>query len=54
MYDYQWLVDLMTEFGQSYPEYFDATLGADLRTVALLFWVLVLYAVTHPEKGRNL
>ena len=49
MYDYQWLTDLMTTFGQEYPTYFDRTLGADLRTCVLIFWAVILCGVcNHP------
>lgn len=50
--DYTWLADLMVTFGKQYPAYFDATLGQDIRTCVLLFWVLILWSIMHPEKER--
>ena len=53
MYDYTWLTELMASFGEKYPAYFDATLGADLRTCALVFWAIVLWGVTHPYRKER-
>ena len=50
--DYTWLTDLLRTFGEQYPAYFVATLGVDLRTCALLFWAIVLWAIMHPVKER--
>lgn len=43
--DYTWLAEIMVNWGEQYPAYFETTLGADLRTCALIFWFVVLLAV---------
>ena len=51
--DYQWLTNILTEWGTQYPAYFDATLGQNLKACALLFWAIVLWVAMHPRKERK-
>ena len=53
IYDYTWLTELLTEFGQSYPAYFDATLGQNLPAIVVGFWFIVLWGFTHPYERRG-
>lgn len=50
--NYTWLTDILIAWGEQAPEYFDATLGRDLRTCALMFWAVFLWAIMHPVKER--
>ena len=53
IYDYTWLTELLTEFGQSYPVYFDATIGQQLQALVPGFWFIVLWGFTHPYERRK-
>lgn len=53
IYDYTWLVQLLTEFGQKYPAYFDATIGDKLQVLVPVFWFVVLWGFTHPYERRE-
>jgi len=35
IYDYTWLVQLLTEFGQKYPVWFDVTIGDKLQVLVI-------------------
>ena len=53
IYDYTWLVQLLTEFGQKYPAYFDATIGDKLQVLVPVFWFIVIWGLTHPYERRE-
>ena len=53
IYDYTWLTQILAEFGQSYPAYFDATIGQQLQALVPGFWFRVLWGFTHPYERRK-
>jgi len=53
IYDYTWLVQLLTEFGQKYPVWFDVTIGDKLQVLVPVFWFIVLWGLTHPYERRE-
>ena len=53
IYDYTWLAELLAEFGQSYPAYFETSFGSKLQALVPVFWFIVLWGATHPYERRK-
>ena len=47
MFDYTWLTDLMTEFGTSYPAYFEAAFADKIWALIPPLWFILLLALLN-------
>lgn len=47
MFDYTWLTDLMIEFGQQYPAYFESSFAHQIQALIPPLWFVFLLAIIN-------
>ena len=53
MFDYTGLTDLLIEFGQQYPAYFDACFADNLQALLPPFWFVILFGLLYYPYERR-